>query len=207
MCAARWCSHPSPSQAGSWFWEQSPAWLHFHLNSFPLQDRVLISRLSMETIPPVVFAPELVSGEHELAGPKWSRGTIVRVHQNRFRGPTTFPWCIDKNQFLWGKWFYRDEIWVNPAFWLLEKVCFSSGAIHMAFSGHLQYMFSDKRIHFYFWGVFVCFGGVFTSVESHSFQNFYQRLSFPTFSTWFSCCCWEVELLQSGKLGVVLQYL
>lgn len=124
MCAARWCSHPSPSQAGSWFWEQSPAWLHFHLNSFPLQDRVLISRLSMETIPPVVFAPELVSGEHELAGPKWSRGTIVRVHQNQFRGPATFPWCIDKNQFLWGKWFYRDEIWVNPAFDCWRKFVF-----------------------------------------------------------------------------------
>lgn len=59
-----------PSQAGSWFWEQSPSIIKLLL----LQDRVVISRLSMEIIPPVVFAPELLQESVNWLGQNWAEG-------------------------------------------------------------------------------------------------------------------------------------
>lgn len=49
--------------------------------SFPLQDTVVISRLSMEIIPPVFFAPELVQ---ESTNQNRAEGPFV-IHQNQFR--------------------------------------------------------------------------------------------------------------------------
>lgn len=97
------------------------------------------------------------------------------IHQNQFRGPAT-----NKNQFPWGKPFCRDEIWANPAFQCWRKFALPVVPSTWLLVDNLQH-FSDKRIHLYIWGGFVCFGGVLVSVESHSFQHFEQRLSCPTF--------------------------